>query len=276
MRTSDIPATYGGLIPFQVQNVLAAAAACWGAGVSVDSIKLGLRTFQTDEKSAPGRFNLFSIGKARVIIDYGHNPHALRAVQGAVRQMKPRKAIGVVASPGDRRDADIQELAVVAANTFDHIIIREDEDLRGREPGEVAHLMADTIRRARPSVPLTITLDEREASMQALEMARDGDLVVLFIDHVDEAIALVKSVGKVLSDEHQSSFFRELPRTSNTEQYARIQAIADAAAQESAGSPWKGNGSDGDGAGQPGHAGIAGLQNTGPENSAATDGETRK
>lgn len=276
MRTSDIPATYGGLIPFQVQNVLAAAAACWGAGVSVDSIKLGLRTFQTDEKSAPGRFNLFSIGKARVIIDYGHNPHALRAVQGAVRQMKPRKAIGVVASPGDRRDADIQELAVVAANTFDHIIIREDEDLRGREPGEVAQLMADTIRRARPSVPLTITLDEREASMQALEMARDGDLVVLFIDHVDEAIALVKSVGKVLSDEHQSSFFRELPRTSNTEQYARIQAIADAAAQESAGSPWKGNGPDGDGAGQPGRVELSGLEQTRSEKSAAVDGETRK
>ncbi|HEY0070888.1 MAG TPA: cyanophycin synthetase [Chloroflexia bacterium] len=274
MRTSDIPATYGGLIPFQVQNVLAAAAACWGAGVSLDSIKLGLRTFQTDEKSAPGRFNLFNIGKARVIIDYGHNPHALRAVQGAVRQMKPRKAIGVVASPGDRRDADIQELAVVAANTFDYIILREDEDLRGRERGEVAQLMEDAIRRARPNLPLTITLDEREASIQALEMARDGDLVVLFIDHVDEAIALVKSVGKVLSDEHQSSFVREVPRRANTEEYARIQAIADAAAQESASSPWTGNGSDGNGAGQGGRDGLKELgEEIRPKNGATVEGD---
>jgi cyanophycin synthetase len=247
-----------------VQNVLAAAAATWGAGVTVDSIKLGLRTFQTDEKSAPGRFNLFNIGKSRVIIDYGHNPHALRAVQGAIRQMKPRKSIGVVASPGDRRDADIQELAVVAANTFDHIIIREDEDLRGRERGEVAQLMEDTMRRARPNLPISVCLDEREASIQALEMARDGDLVVLFIDHVDEAIALVKSVGKVLSDEHQSSFFRELPRTANTGEYARIQAIADAAAQESVGSPW--NGSDGNGIGRG--------EEVRPKESVARDGET--
>ncbi|MDQ5824363.1 MAG: cyanophycin synthetase [Chloroflexota bacterium] len=266
MRTSDIPATYGGLIPFQVQNVLAAAAATWGAGVAVDSIKLGLRTFQTDEKSAPGRFNLFNIGKARVIIDYGHNPHALRAVQGAIRQMKPRKSIGVVASPGDRRDADIQELAVVAANTFDHIIIREDEDLRGRERGEVAQLMEDTIRRARPTLPITVCVDEREASIQALEMARDGDLVVLFIDHVDEAIALVKSVGRVLSDEHQSSFFRELPRTANTEEYARIQAIADTAAQESVGSPW--HGSDGNGTGRG--------EEVRPKEGVALDGESEQ
>lgn len=265
MRTSEIPATYGGLIPFQVQNVLAAAAACWGAGVPVESIKLGLRTFQTDEKSAPGRFNVFNIGKAKVIIDYGHNPHALRAVQGAVRQMKPRMAIGVVASPGDRRDADIQELAVVAANTFDQIIVREDDDLRGRERGEVAALLTDTIKRTRPHLPVVTILDEHEASIQALEMARDGDLVVLFVDHVDEAIALVKRVGKVLSDEHQSSFFRELPTSSRSAEFARIQAIGDAAAHEAQGSPWNGAAHEGNGAGAATGDGSRDLEDIGEE-----------
>ena len=33
--------------------------------------------------------------------------------------MAPRRAIGVIAAPGDRRDADIQELAAIAADTFD-------------------------------------------------------------------------------------------------------------------------------------------------------------
>ncbi|HET6261383.1 MAG TPA: hypothetical protein VFG99_03985, partial [Chloroflexia bacterium] len=70
--------------------------------------------------------------------------------------------------------------------------------------------------------------------------------------------------------------FRELPRTSNTEQYARIQAIADAAAQESVGSPWQGSGPDGDGAGRPGHPELGGLEETRPQTSAAVDGETRK
>lgn len=264
MRATDIPATYGGLIPFQIQNSLAAAAACWGAGVPMESIRLGLRTFQTDEKNAPGRFNMFNIGKARVIIDYGHNPHALRAVQGAIAQMRPNRSIGVVASPGDRRDADIQELAVVAANTFDTIIVREDDDLRGRERGEVAHLIADTIRRARPSLPLSIIEEEVEACTQALEMARAGDLVVLFVDHVDEAIELVKRIGKSMTAEQNDSFFCELPDASNAAQRARIEAVVDIAAQRQGVGRSSGNGSDGD------------LDDTGEEVRVGRDSMRRK
>ena len=215
MRAADIPATYGGTIVFQVQNALAGAAACWGAGVPLDSIRLGLRTFQTDEKMTPGRFNVFNVGQARVVIDYGHNPHALRAIQAAVAQMRPRRAIGIVAAPGDRRDADIQELAAVAANTFDWIIVREDDDVRGRERGEVAHLIADTIARTRPSLPLTIVLDEAEAVRQALEMARAGDLLVIFVDRVDETIEQVKSASKELAEEESGSFWVPMRNPAN-------------------------------------------------------------
>ncbi len=224
MRASDIPATYGGLIPFQIQNALAAAAVCWGAGAPLASIRLGLRTFQTDEKNAPGRFNIFNIGKARAIVDYGHNPHALKAVQAAIAQMRPRSTIGVVAAPGDRRDADIQELAVVAANTFDRIIVREDENLRGRERGEVARLIADTVIRTQPSLPISIIEDEMEAVTQALEMTRSGDLVVLFVDQVDETIELVKRLGKSLSANLNDSFFCELP-DGGSEQRARSDTL---------------------------------------------------
>ena len=56
------------------------------------SIRLGLRTFQTDEKTAPGRFNMFPLGQAQVIVDYGHNPHALRAIQAAMRRDEAPRA----------------------------------------------------------------------------------------------------------------------------------------------------------------------------------------
>jgi cyanophycin synthetase len=210
-KAADIPATYNGLIPFQVQNALAAAAACWGAGVPLDSIALGLSTFQTDEKSAPGRFNLFPLGQANVIVDYGHNPHALKAIQSALQQMKPRRKIGVVAAPGDRRDADIQELAVVAANTFDWIIVREDNDLRGRERGEIADLISETIRRTKPSLPLSVVLDETESVNQALQMARSGDTVVLFIDSVDAVIEQVKRAGQTVTIEQSDAFWCPVP-----------------------------------------------------------------
>lgn len=276
MRATEIPATYGGLIPFQIQNSLSAAAACWGAGVPVQSIRLGLRTFQTDEKNAPGRFNMFNLGKARVIIDYGHNPHALRAVQGAIAQMRPRRTIGVVASPGDRRDADIQELALVAANTFDWVIVREDDDLRGRERGEVARLIADTIQRARPSLPVSIIEDETEACTQALEMARSGDLVVLFIDHVDEAIELVKRIGKSLTAEQNDSFFCELPDASDAGQRARIEAVVDAAAQLQGSGRWSSSDGGSNGSGNGSQSSSDSLDDMGEEVRTVTRGsETR-
>jgi cyanophycin synthetase len=174
-------------------------------------ISLGLRTFQTDENSAPGRFNLFPYGQATVIVDYGHNPHAMRAIQSAMSAMKPRRKIAVVAAPGDRRDADIQELAVVAANTFDWIVVREDNDLRGRERGEVSDLITETIRRTKPSLPVSVVLDEEESVRQALSMARAGDTVVLFIDSVDAVIQQVKEAGKSAYMEESEAFWCPVP-----------------------------------------------------------------
>ncbi len=216
MQAADIPATHGGQIPFQVQNALAAAAACWGAGVPLDMISLGLRTFQTDEKSAPGRFNMFPYGQATVIVDYGHNPHAMRAVQAAMAAMRPRRKIAVIAAPGDRRDADIQELAVVAANTFDWIIVREDNDLRGRERGEVAALIMETIRRARPSLPISVVVNEEDSVSQALNMARPGDTVVLFIDSVDQVIEQVKQAGKSVHMDESDAFWCPVPEPASS------------------------------------------------------------
>ncbi len=216
VRAADIPATYNDLIPFQVSNALAAAAACWGAGVPLDAISLGLRTFQTDENSAPGRFNMFPYGQATVIVDYGHNPHAMRAIQTALSAMKPKRKIGVIAAPGDRRDVDIQEFAVVAANTFDRIIVREDYALRGRDRGEIANLIAETIQRTRPSLPLTVILDEHEAVQEALGMARPGDTLVLLIDSVDDVIEQVKQAGKAVEMEESEALWCPVPELPST------------------------------------------------------------
>jgi cyanophycin synthetase len=200
LNAADIPTTYGGIIPFQITNAMASAAAAWGAGAPLKAIRLGLRTFQTDDKTAPGRFNVFEVGGAKVIVDYGHNPHALRAMQEAVRQMQPRRAIGVVSAPGDRRDEDIEEVASIAAQTFDWVIVREDDDLRGRQRGEIARLIKGTIVRANPSLPVCVVPDSREAVDQALEMARPGDMAVIFVDVVEETIEQVKRASEARAE----------------------------------------------------------------------------
>jgi cyanophycin synthetase len=195
LDAAEVPATLGGKIGFQIVNALAAAAACWGADCALDAIRLGLRTFQADDQTAPGRFNFFSVGQVQVILDYGHNPHALRAMHDAIRALAPTRAIGIIGAPGDRRDSDIVELARIAAETFDLIIAREDTDRRGREPGEVPQLMREAIARYRPSLPVRIIPHEEDAIREALSMAGPGDLIVSFLDKVEETIALVRELA---------------------------------------------------------------------------------
>jgi len=102
------------------------------------------------------------------------------------------RRVGVIASPGDRRDRDVRELGEVAAAHFDSLIVREDRSLRGRQPGETAKLLAAGVRTAAAAGArcrsLDVVLDELEAARLALDRANPGDLVVLCADRVDEIV----------------------------------------------------------------------------------------
>jgi cyanophycin synthetase len=66
------------------------------------------------------------------------------------------------------------------------VIIKEDGDLRGRAPGEVADILLAGPREAGlPEDKITLVLDELEAADTALDRAHTGDLVVIFADDVD-------------------------------------------------------------------------------------------
>src|SRR4029453_5253206 len=90
-------------------------------------------------------------GGVRVIVHYCHNAAGMRMLGDFVDRLASppkggdvmaRRRTGVIASPGDRRDKDIRELGEVAARHFDALIVREDRNLRGRQPGEIAELVA--------------------------------------------------------------------------------------------------------------------------------------
>src|SRR4030095_323649 len=111
--------------------------------------------------------------------------------------VRARRRTGVIASPGDRRDKDIRELGEVAARHFDALIVREDRNLRGRRPGEIAELIAAGARGARAAGALCrsreVVRDELEASGLALDRANPGDLVVLCADQVDSIVDELQS-----------------------------------------------------------------------------------
>jgi cyanophycin synthetase len=199
--TGAVPATFGGRARMNVANPMAAAAAALAAGAHLHDIRAGLRSFTTSYEVAPGRLNLFEVDGYRVIVDYCHNAAGMRMLGDFVDRLASppkggdvmaRRRTGVIASPGDRRDKDIRELGEVAARHFDALIVREDRNLRGREPGEVAELVAAGARAAAADGArcrsLDVVLDELAASRLALERANPGDLVVLCADQVESIV----------------------------------------------------------------------------------------
>ncbi|HEY9420502.1 MAG TPA: cyanophycin synthetase, partial [Thermoanaerobaculia bacterium] len=102
-----IPATIEGRALHNIQNAMFAAAVAHGLGVGVDNIRQGLRTFSTDFFQAPGRLNFYNEHPFRVLLDYAHNAHSMEAVARTVLELAVHgRRIGVIASPGDRRDED--------------------------------------------------------------------------------------------------------------------------------------------------------------------------
>jgi cyanophycin synthetase len=101
--------------------------------------------------------------------------------------MTPSHTTAVIAMPGDRRNEDIAIFGSIAARTFDEFIIREDRNLRGRRPGEVAKLMRQAlIDNGVPEHRIALIYDELEAARTAMDRAKQDDLVVLLADRPEE------------------------------------------------------------------------------------------
>lgn len=179
-----IPATLEGKAIFNVQNAMFAAAMAYSFGVDLDNIRHGLRTFDTSYFQAPGRMNLYDEHPFKVILDYGHNPAALKAMAALSDQLEVKgRRLCVLAMPGDRRDEDIIDGAASVAGHFDQFFCKADDRRRGRGHDEVPQMMRQAlIDNGVDAEAITIIPDEVEAVNAALEQATLGDLLVIFGD----------------------------------------------------------------------------------------------
>lgn len=196
--THLIPATLEGHARFNVGNAMAASAAALGLGASLSLIRQGLRTFDTSYFQTPGRLNVFYEHPFKVILDYAHNPHAMRHMAELLETMPVTgRRLGVLGAPGDRRDEDIHELGRIAGGMFEHLILREDDDRRGRVNNEAIKILSQGAQHAGLSAQaITQIIDEQEAVTAALKMARPGDLLVIFADRVSRTWKQIISFDK--------------------------------------------------------------------------------
>lgn len=188
-----VPLTHGGMIGFQVENALAAAAAGWSLGVPCEVIRVGLETFGADLDRAPGRFNLLEVGGATVVLDYGHNVASLSALLATLRQLPHRRRTVVYSAAGDRRDADILRQAEMLACAFDRVVLFEDPACnRCRKDGEIFALFKKGLAPGGRVSRVEEVQGAVKAVEHALATACPGELVLAQVDQVDETIELVK------------------------------------------------------------------------------------
>ena len=186
---ADIPLTRGGTLGFQVENAMAATGAAWALELDWDVIRNALRSFDSNAATIPGRFNLFDYRGATLIADYGHNPDAILALVKAVEAMPAQRRIVVISGAGDRRDEDIREQSRILGEVFDETILYQDQCQRGRADGEVLTLLQEGLSNASRTRVVEEITGEFLAIDTALSHLKPGDLCLILIDQVEEALA---------------------------------------------------------------------------------------
>jgi UDP-N-acetylmuramoyl-L-alanyl-D-glutamate--2,6-diaminopimelate ligase len=162
-----------------VYNILAAVATATALDLSFDAIERGVSALE----GVPGRFQVVSSDRdeVTVVVDYAHTDDALRNLLETGRPLARGRLITVFGCGGDRDRTKRPLMGAVAGRLSDVIVITSDNP-RSEDPRRIIDeiqrgLTADT-RRDRDQRLLAI-VDRREAIVEAIALARPGDLVLV-------------------------------------------------------------------------------------------------
>jgi cyanophycin synthetase len=180
-----MPLSVDGAAAYNVANLAAAALAALALGIPAATVAGVLARFGASPADNVGRLMRFDVRGVRVLLDYAHNPEGLRGLLGVAAHLRGDGRLGMLLGhAGNRQDADIEEVARVAAGFHpDLVVVKENEaQLRGRAPGEIPRLIrAALLRAGLPESALPLRLTEIEAARCALDWARPGDVLALLV-----------------------------------------------------------------------------------------------
>lgn len=187
----DAPITMSGAATFNIANVLAGVAALHGLGLSVDMIRNGISSFHPSASQNPGRMNLIDFVTFKVIVDYGHNTPAVKAMGRVLPHLTKGQKIVVAHGTGTRVDTQIKAFGAALSDVYDHIILA-DADPRGRGPGETSALVrSGALDNGFATGALEIVDDPDQALARAFEIVQPGDLIVVQVNEVEPVLQAV-------------------------------------------------------------------------------------
>jgi UDP-N-acetylmuramyl tripeptide synthase len=183
---ASMPLTVDGSAVYNIANLAGASLAAVAMEIPASVIASVFARFGAKPSDNLGRMMRFDIGGVRVVLDYAHNADGLRGLLRVAEHLRGGAGrLGLLLGhAGNRRDAEIEELAGIAAQFHpDLVVVKENEGhLRGREQGEVPRIIrAALLRAGMPESALPLRMTEVDAARCALEWARPGDVLALLV-----------------------------------------------------------------------------------------------
>lgn len=155
---------------FNVENVVGAVAAAQVLGIGADAIAAGVEALD----GVPGRFEGVDAGQPfTVLVDYAHTPDSLENVLKAARDEGEGRLICVFGCGGDRDREKRPLMGRVASELADVVVVTSDNP-RSEDPQAIIDAVV-----AGAIGDVQVEPDRRAAIGQAIEAAREGDVVVI-------------------------------------------------------------------------------------------------
>jgi UDP-N-acetylmuramoyl-L-alanyl-D-glutamate--2,6-diaminopimelate ligase len=155
---------------FNVENALAALGLALLAGVSLEEAAGALSAAPAPR----GRLEVVAREPATVLVDFAHTPDALVRVLETLRPLYPGRLIVVFGAGGDRDRAKRPEMGRAVAEAADLAVVTSDNP-RTEDPERIL----DDVTAGMEGATWERVVDRRKAIARALELAGEGDAVLL-------------------------------------------------------------------------------------------------
>ena len=160
---------------FNVYNSLAAYTAAMAMGYTTEIVIEALNQVS----GVAGRFELVDKGQRfAVVVDYAHRPDGLENILTTARQITSGRLITVFGCGGDRDRTKRPIMGEIAARYSDLSVVTSDNP-RTEDPNAIIQDVVPGVQRIASPENYLVIADRRQAIWRAIEMAQEGDVVVI-------------------------------------------------------------------------------------------------
>lgn len=168
---------------FNLSNLLAVIGACHQSGMELEDV---LRYIDHIPQVDGRMLVIQEEQKFNCIVDYAHTPDGFEKIYEFAKTITPydRKIISVFGAAG-KRDTKKRAILGEISDRYCKMIVLTEEDPRNESAMDIAHQIASGIHHSN----YVIVLDRYDAIRQALELANEGDTVLILAKGNEQYLA---------------------------------------------------------------------------------------